>query len=199
MEVYGNARHEQSPVGTGLYLDGTSGTYVKLKGYDEKCLEHPSNCNITIGFFLKLMPKSGWQIFFGNKDANENLYEGVNVYFKDSFQVMVYGKDKYCSRVISPPVGVWFYLGLVWEQVGKLAVYVDSWYSQSFPPYHCGRSPNGLKTRGDYYLGRHTYPIAYYKDLNIWYSKKPISVFNGKLNPAFGESSYLSRMRLMVW
>ena len=190
IEVYGNARHEHSPVGTGLYLDGTSGTYVKLKGYDENCLEHPSNCDITIGFFLKLMPKAGWQIFFGNKDANETLYEGVNIYFKDSFRVMVYGKNKYCSRVISPPLGVWFYLGLVWEQVGKLTVYVDSSSSQ-IPPYYCGNSPNVLKTRGDYYLGRDTYPIAYYKDLNIWYSKQLTSVFDGKLNPAFGESYHI--------
>ena len=101
---------------------------------------------------------------------------------------MVYGKDKYCSWAISPPLGVWFYLGLVWEQVGKLTVYVDSWYSQ-IPPYHCGNSPSGLKTRGEYYLGRHTYPIAYYKDLNIWYSKQLTSVFYEKLNSAFGESS----------
>lgn len=187
IEVYGNARHEQSPVGKGLYLDGTTGTYVKLKGYDRNCLEHPSNCDITIGFFLKLMPKSGWQIFFGNKDANETLYEGVNIYFKDGFRVMLYGKDKCCSRVISPPLGVWFYIGLVWEQVGKLTVYIDSSSSQ-IPPYYCRNSPNELKTRGDYYLGRDTYPIAYYKDLNIWYSKQPTSVFDGKLNLAFGES-----------
>lgn len=186
IEVYGNARHEQSPLGKGLYLDGTTGTYVKLKGYDENCLEHPSNCDIAIGFFLKLMPKSGWQIFFGNKDANETLYEGVNIYFKDGFRVMVYGKDKYCSRVISPPLGVWFYIGLVWERVGKLTVYVDSSSSQ-IPPYYCGKSPNGLKTSGDYYLGRDTYPVAYYKDLNIWYSKQLTSVFDRKLNPAFGE------------
>ena len=73
IEAYGNSRHEQSPVGKGLYLDGTTGTYVKLKGYDENCLAHPSNCDITIGFFLKLVPKSGWQIFFGNKDADETL------------------------------------------------------------------------------------------------------------------------------
>ena len=189
-EVYGNSRHEQSPVGKGLYLDGTTGTYVKLKSYDENCLAHPSNCDITIGFFLKLMPKSGWQIVFGNKDANETLYEGVNIYFKDSFRVMVYGKGKYCSRVISPPLGVWFYIGLVWEQVGKLTVYVDSSSSQT-PPYYCGDSPNGLMTRGDYYLGRDTYPIAYYKDLSIWYSKQLTSVFDGKLNPAFGESYHI--------
>ena len=198
MEAYGNARHEQSPVVKGLYLDGTTGTYVKLKRYDKNCLEHPSDCNITIGFFLKLMPKSGRQIFFGNKDDNEALYEGVNIYFEDNFRVMVYGKDKYCSRVdISPPLGVWFYLGLVWEPVGTMTVYVDSWHSQSFPPYSCGNSSSGLKTRRGYYLGRGTFPIVYYKDLNIWYSKEPTRVFDGKLNPAFGES--LSCMRLMVW
>lgn len=197
MEVHGNARHEQSPVGTGLYLDGTTGTYVELKGHRNNCLEHPSDCNITIGFFLKLMPKSGLQIFFGNKDANETLYEGVNIYFKDSFRVMVYGKDRYCSRIISPPLGVWFYLGLVWEKVGKLAVYVDSWYSQSYLPHHCGNSPNGLKRRRDYFLGRDTFPIAYYKDLNIWYSKQLTSVLD-QLNPAFGESSHLSHLFLMV-
>ncbi len=183
----GNARHEQSPVGKGLYLDGSAGTYIKLQGHDKSCLGHPSDCDITMGLFLKLMPKSGLQIFFGNKDTDDTLYEGVNIYLKGSFRVMVYGKDKYCSRVISPPLGVWFYLGLVWEKVGNLAVYVDSWYSNSIPYLHCGNSPNGLKTRENYFLGRKTFPIAYYKDLNIWYSKQLTSVLDEKRNPAFGK------------
>ena len=187
MEAYGNARYEQSPVGKGLYLDGTHGTYIRLQGHNTSCLVHPSVCDITIGLFLKLMPKSGLQIYFGNKDVDDTLYEGVNIYLKGSFRVMVYGKDKYCSRVISPPLGVWFYLGLVWETVGNLAVYVDSWISNSIPSLHCGNSPKGLKRRENYYLGRNTFPIAYYKDLNVWYSKQLTSVLDGKLNRAFGK------------
>lgn len=96
IEVYGNVRYEQLLLGKGFYFDGIIGIYVKLKGYDENCLEYLLNCDIVIGFFLKLMLKLGWQIFFGNKDVNEILYEGVNIYFKDGFWVMVYGKDKYC-------------------------------------------------------------------------------------------------------
>lgn len=191
MDKNGNAKNKPSPVGKGLYLDGSRNTYIKLKGHKKSCLQHPSTCDITIGFFLKLMPKSGLQIYFGNKDADETKYEGVNIYQNGSFRVMVYGEDKYCSRVISPPLGVWFYLGLVWEKVGMLTVYVDSWFSRSTPtPQHlyCGNSSNDLRTRGDYFLGRRTFPIAYYKDLNIWYSAQPESVLDEKLNQAKGKS-----------
>ena len=187
MDKHGKAVNKQSPVGQGLYLDGSSGTYIKLKGHEKSCLEHPSTCDITIGFFLKWRPSSLMEIYFGNKDADQALYEGVNIYRNGSFFVSVYGKDKFCSRTINAPKGVWFYLGLVWEKDGKLAVKVDTWYGESHYASHCGASPNGLKTRGDYFLGRNTFPIAYYDDLNIWYSKQPASVLEEKLEPAFGK------------
>lgn len=187
MDAKGNADHKQSPVGKGLYLDGSDGTYVKLKGHDKSCLGHPSDCDITIGFFLKWRPKSSMEIYFGNKDADLALYEGVNIYRNGSLHVMVYGKDKYCSRVFHPPRGVWFYLGLVWEKVGKLALYYDSWYGESHYASYCGDSPGGLKTREDYFLGRNTFPIAYYKDLNIWYSKQPRDVFDDRWEAALGK------------
>ena len=190
MDAQGNAQYKYSPVGKGLYLDGTDGTYVKLKGHEKKCLEHPSDCDLTIGFFLKLWPKSGLQIYFGNKDADEEQYEGVNIYQDDDgkFRVEVYGKNKYCSRFLTPHLGVWFYLGLVWEKNGNLAVYLDKWYSQSSWEHgQCGNSPGGLKKRGDYYLGRDTYPIAYYKDLNIWYSKQSKDVLDNRWDAAFGK------------
>ena len=188
MDAKGNARNTWSPVGQGLYLDGTSGTYVKLKKHDKDCLEHPSNCDITIGFFLKFWPPTGLQIYFGNKDADEEKYEGINIYHDGHFRVEVYGKNKYCSRALSPPEGVWFYLGLVWEKNGNLAVYQDRWYSQSSWEHgHCGDSPGGLKTRGDYYLGRDTYPVAFYKDLNIWSSKQSRDVLDERWDAAFGK------------
>ncbi|XP_078352309.1 uncharacterized protein LOC144637005 [Oculina patagonica] len=184
MDVRGNVVNKQSPVGKGIYLDGSDGTFVKLKGHEKSCLGHPSDCDITIGFFLKWWPKSYMEIYFGNKDADLALYEGVNIYQNGSFRVAVYGKDKYCSRAINPPRGVWFFLGLVWERVGRLAVYYDSWYSPSYYASHCGDSPSGLKTREDYFLGRNTFPIAYYKDLNIWYSIQPSSVFDDRWDAA---------------
>lgn len=189
MDAEGNAQNTFTPMGSGLYLDGTDGTYVKLKGHEKKCLEHPSDCDLTIGFFLKLWPKSGLQIYFGNKDADAEQFEGVNIYQDDDgkFRVVVYGKNQYCSRVLTPRLGVWFYLGLIWEKNGNLAVYVDRWYSpSSWQHNQCANSPSGLKKRGDYYLGRDTYPIAYYKDLNIWYSKQSRGVLDERWDAAFG-------------
>ena len=187
MRKNGKSVTKPSPVGTGLYLDGSRNTFVKLKSYDENCLAHPSTCDFTIGFFFKFDPKPGMQIYFGNKDADQSLYEGVNIYQNGSFRVMVYGQDKYCSRVIHPPRGIWFYLGLVWDKAGVLTVYIDSWFSHSVPSRDCGESPDGLKTREEYYLGRDTFPIAYYEDLNIWYSKQPESVLDEKWEAAFGK------------
>ena len=188
MDTKGNAVNTWSPVGRGLYLDGTDGTYVKLKKHDKNCLEHPSDCDITIGFFLKFHPPSGLQIYFGNKDTDEERYEGINIYHDGHFRVEVYGKNKYCARVINPPQQVWFYLGLVWEKNGNLSVYVDKWYSQSSWQHNqCGYSPGGLKKRKDYYLGRDTYPVAFYKDLNIWSSKQSKDVLDRKWNAAFGK------------
>ena len=188
MNVRGNKENKWSPVGRGLYLDGSDGTFVELKGHDKHCLKHPSTCNITIGFFLKWRPKSGMQIYFGNKDADLDLYQGVNIYQNGTFHMMVYGEDKYCHRTFNPPKGVWFYLGLVWERTGKLALFIDTWYSPSHYSSHCGDSPNGLKIRGGYYLGRDTYPIAYYKDLNIWYSTQLRSVFDEEWERAKGKA-----------
>ena len=190
IDAKGNAKNTWSPVGKGLYLDGTDGTYVKLKGQKEKCLKHPSDCDITIGFFLKFWPPSGLQIYFGNKDDDEDRYEGINIYHDGHFRVEVYGKKRYCSRVLFPPQKVWFYLGLVWEKNGNLAVYQDKWYSQSSLEHNCGTSPSGLKTRGGYYLGRDTHPVAFYKDLNIWYSKEPKSVLDDRWDAAFGKCNH---------
>ena len=188
MDTKGNVVNTWSPVGRGLYLDGTDGTYVKLKKHDKNCLEHPSDCDITIGFFLKFHPPSGLQIYFGNKDTDEERYEGINIYHDGHFRVEVYGENKYCARVINPPQQVWFYLGLIWEKNGNLAVYVDKWYSQSsWQHKQCGYSPGGLKKRKDYYLGRDTYPVAFYKDLNIWSSKQSKDVLDRKWNAAFGK------------
>ena len=187
MDAEGNAAHTSSPVGIGLYLDGTDGTYVKLKKHDKQCLQHPSNCDMTIGFFLKFSPPSGLQIYFGNKDADGELYEGINIYHNGVFRVEVYGENRYCSRVMYPPEGAWFYLGLVWEKNGNLAVYQDKRYSPSSLEHHCGKSPSGLKTRGEYYLGRDTFPVAFYKDLNIWYSKQSKTVLDEKWDAAFGK------------
>ena len=188
MDAKGNAARTSSPVGEGLYLDGTDGTYVKLKKHNKNCLKHPADCDMTIGFFLKFSPPSGLQIYFGNKDADGELYEGINIYHDGAFRVEVYGKNRYCSRVMSPPKGVWFYLGLFWEKNGNLAVYQDTSYSPSSPlKNHCGKSPSGLKTRGDYYLGRNTFPVAFYKDLNIWYSKQSKSVLDERWNVALSK------------
>ena len=128
------------------------------------------------------------QIFFGNKDNDDDLYKGVNIFYNGSrIHVFVYGNDKYCTKTIYAPLGVWFYLGLIWEQSGTLAVYVDGWLGYANLDTNCGSSPGGLKTRDDYYLGRDTFPIAYYKDLNIWYSKQEKSVLDGKWEEAFGK------------
>ena len=187
MDAKGNAKNTWSPVGKGLYLDGTHDTYVKLKKHDKSCLEHPSDCDITIGLFLKIWPSSGLEIYFGNKDADDELYEGINIYYDNGkLHVEVYGKNKYCARVIFPPERVWFYLGLVWEKNGNLAVYQDRWYSQSsWEHKQCGKSPSGLKKRGDYYLGRNTFPVAFYKDLNIWSSKQSRNVLDERWDSAF--------------
>ena len=188
MDAKGKVTNTWSPVGQGLYLDGTDDTYVKLKKHDKKCLEHPSDCDITIGFFLKFHPPSGLQIYFGNMDDDGDRYEGINIYHDGQFRVEVYGKDKYCARFISPPQKVWFYLGLVWEKNGNLAVYVDKSYSQSSWDHNqCGKSPSGLKKHGDYYLGRYTYPVAFYKDLNIWSSKQSKTVLDQLWDAAFGK------------
>jgi len=72
MGAKGNASNTWSPVGKGLYLDGTDGTYVKLKEHEKKCLEHPSDCDLTIGFFLKFWPPSALQIYSGIKMPTEN-------------------------------------------------------------------------------------------------------------------------------
>ena len=187
MDDHGNAGHTQSPVGTGLYLNGSDNTYVKLKGHDKNCMKDPSTCDITIGFFLKFKLKPGTQIVFGNKDDDDTLYKGVNIFYKwDRIYVLVYGNDNFCKLSFHPPLGVWFYLGLVWEKIGKLAVFIDGNFRHPHPD-NCDFSPGGLKTRGDYYLGRHTFPIAYYKDLNIWYSKQAESVLDAKWEAAFSK------------
>ena len=190
MDDHGHVVHSWSPVGKGLHLDGSDGTYVKIKRHDKDCMENPSRCDITIGFFFKfrLASDPGMQIFFGNKDNDDDLYKGVNIFYKSGkIHVFVYGKYKYCTKAIYAPLGVWFYLGLIWEQSGTLAVYVDGWLGYANLGTNCGSSPGGLKTRDDYYLGRDTFPIAYYKDLNIWYSKQEKSVLDEKWEEAFGK------------
>ena len=193
MNKYGKAVNSPSPVGEGLYLNGSSDTYAELKGYNTSCMEHPSTCDISVGFFFKMRHQSGTQVFFGNKvDTNTTiLYEGVNIlYVGGRIHVLVYSQNKFCKRVFHPRLDVWFYFGLVWEKVGKLALKIDSWFSPSRSQY-CGDSPSGLFTSGKYFLGKGTFPIAYYGDLNIWHSKQSSSVLEEKWRAAFGEYSQI--------
>ena len=188
MMKFGNADYSDSPVGTGLHLDGSEDTYVKIKQHNKNCLKHPSGCNISIGFYFKVYPKSGSQLIFGNHEMPNNrtiIYEGVNIFY-DNYRIymLVYGQEKYCQVSFHPPLGVWFYLGLVWEKAGKLALKVDSWFTYT-DKRNCGNSPDGLRTNENYFLGKETFPIAYYKDLTIWYSKQSSSVLQGKWTVAF--------------
>ena len=190
MEKFGNAVSSDSPVGTGLYLDGSRGTYVQIKPHNENCLKRPSSCDISVGFYIKIYDKSGSQLIFGNHGMPNNrtiIYEGVNIFYdNDRIYMYVYGQEKYCQTSFHPPLGVWFYLGLVWEKAGKLALKVDSWFTYR-DKRNCGDSPDGLLTNGaDYFLGKETFPVAYYRDLTIWYSKQSSSVLQEKWAVAFG-------------
>ena len=191
MNIFGNVAKSMSPVGDGLYLNGSNETYVEIEEYKKNCLEHPSNCNITMGFFFKyrLAPNINRVIFFGNKDDDDELFEGVNIFYKGGrTHVFVYGKEKYCTFSFYPRYGVWWYVGVMWEKVGRLSVYIDGWLGPKNPAENCGKSPSGLKIRGNYYLGRRIFgPIAYFKDLNIWYSKQDRTVLDAKWHAAFSK------------
>ena len=184
-----------SPVGWGVYLDGSPDTYVKLKGYKKHCLGKPSQCNFTIGFFMKIVPQSGVQFYFGNK-VDRLLYEGVNIYQNHSgrLRVEVLGNTTYCKYVITPPQGVWFYLGIVWNRVGTLGLYYDPLSSFSVPYYHCGGRIDGLVRNGTYHLGRYTYPTAYYDNLEIWYSEQSRIVFDERWKAAFGKFATVRKL-----
>lgn len=67
IEKKGNVTSKPSPVGWGVYLDGSPDTYVKLKGYKKHCLGKPSQCNFTIGFFMKLFPNPECNFTLGIK------------------------------------------------------------------------------------------------------------------------------------
>lgn len=194
MKIFGNAGYSDSPVGTGLRLDGSEGTYVEIKQHNKNCLKHPSSCDLSVGFYIKIYHKSGSQLIFGNHGMPNNrtiIYEGLNIFY-DNYRIYmyVYGKEKYCQISFHPPLGVWFYLGLVWEKAGKLALKVDWWFTYR-DKRNCGESPDGLLTctKGDYFLGKETFPVAYYRDLTIWYSKQSLSVLQAKWAVAF--SKYL--------
>ena len=194
MEKFGNAVSSDSPVGTGLYLDGSEGTYVKIKQHNKKCLKHPSSCDISVGFYFKIYHKSGSQLIFGNHEMPNNrtiIYEGVNIFY-DNYRIhtYVYGQEKYCQVSFHPRLGVWFYLGLVWEKAGKLAFNVDFWFTYTHRK-NCGDSPDGLLTNGDYFLGKETFSDAYYRDLTIWYSKQSSSVLHEKWAVVFRKYMYL--------
>ncbi|XP_068684430.1 uncharacterized protein [Montipora foliosa] len=187
INVHGNVINTTSPVGQGLYLDGSSNTYVEIKGYNSSCMDDASKCDLTIGFFFKYTSHSqnSKETYFGNKDNNEDLYRGINIHFNESgphheYNMSVYGKDRYCECRIYPFYGVWQYIGLIWEKPGNLTVYHDGWITHAYQnPKRCTccQSPNGLKT-GRYYLGKDTFPNAYYKDLVIWYSKQERTVLD---------------------
>ena len=194
MTIFGNAGYSDSPVGTGLHLDGSEDTYVKIKQHNKSCLKHPSSCDISVGFYFKMYHKSGSQLIFGNHEMPNNrtiIYEGVNIFY-DNYRIYtyVYGQEKYCQVSFHSRLGVWFYLGLVWEKAGKLAVNVDFWFSYT-DRKNCGDSPNGLLTNGDYFLGKETFPDAYYRDLTIWYSKQSSSVLHEKWAVVFRKCMYL--------
>lgn len=197
MKTFGNAVNSMSPVGDGLYLDGSSGTYVKIEGHDKNCMQHPSRCNIIMGLFFKyrFAPNTNRVIFFGNKDDDDTLYEGVNIFYKGGrTHVFVYGEDKYCTFSFYPHYGVWGYLGIMWENVGRLSMYINGWLGRS---KDCGNSPSALKTRGNYYLGRDTFPIAYFKDLKIWYSKQDKTVLDAQWHAAFGK--WIDNFHIKLW
>ena len=142
---------------------------------------------------MKIVPQSGVQFYFGNK-VDRLLYEGVNIYQNGTLCVEVLGNTTYCKYVITPPKGVWFYLGIVWNRVGTLGLYYDPLSSFSDLYYHCGGRIDGLVRNGTYHLGRYTYPTAYYDNLEIWYSEQSRSVFDERWKAAFGKFATVRKL-----
>lgn len=119
------------------------------------------------------------------------------VYQNGSLRVEVLGKTTYCTRVIKPPQGVWFYLGIVWNKVGTLGVYYDSWFGHSVHS-RCGSNFKELVKKDAYHLGRYTYPTAYYDNLEIWYSAQSRSVFDARWKEAFGKFAIVRQLIIHI-
>ena len=193
--THGNVVKTISPVGDGIYLDGSNGSFVEIKNYRKACMENPSTCDITMGFFFKHRTPNKRVTYFGNKGNNDDLYLGINMHCKKEEHykcyISVYGKARYCHCRIYLLYGVWQYIGLIWEKAGSLTLYHDWRIVEAYKSNSCTCNKTGQLETGEYYLGKDTFPNAYFKDLDIWYSKQDREVLHNRWEASFGKYFYL--------
>ena len=178
-------------MGDGIYLNDSSESFVKIKNYNERCMGDPSICDITMGFFFKHTTRKNRVTYFGNKGNNDDLYRGINMHCKQEEHykcyISVYGQKKYCHCRFYLFYGVWQYIGLIWEKAGRLTLYHDSGILEAHTSNRCTCNKTGELETGKYYLGKDTFPSAYFKDLDIWYSKQVKDVLDDKWFASFGK------------
>ena len=195
IETHGKVEKTMSPVGHGIYLDDSRESFVEIKNYDEGCMGNPSTCDITMGFFFKHTTRKNRVTYFGNKGNNDDLYRGINMHCKQEEHykcyISVYGQTKYCHCRFFLFYGVWQYIGLIWEKAGRLTLYHDSGIVEAHKSNRCTCNKTGELKTGKYYLGKDTFPSAYFKDLDIWYSKQVKEVLDDKWFASFGKYFYL--------
>ncbi|KAK2561069.1 Receptor-type tyrosine-protein phosphatase S [Acropora cervicornis] len=169
--THGNVEKTISPVGDGIYLDDSSESFVEIKNYNERCMGNPSTCDITMGFFFKHTTHKNRVTYFGNKGNNDDLYRGINMHCKQEEHykcyISVYGEARYCHCRIYLLYGVWQYIGLIWEKAGSLTLYHESSIVEAYKSNRCTCNKTGQLKTGKYYLGKDTFPNAYFKDLDI--------------------------------
>ena len=183
-------------MGDGIYLDDSNGSSVEIKKYDKECMEDPSTCDITMGFFFKHKTLHNNRVtYFGNKDNNDDLCRGINMHCKQEEHykcyISVYGKKRYCHCRFYLFYGVWQYVGLIWEKAGNLTLYHDRGIVEAYKSDKCTCNKTSQLKTGKYYLGKDTFPKAYFKDLDIWYSKQVKKVLDDKWDASFGKYFYL--------
>ncbi|XP_074632381.1 uncharacterized protein LOC141890705 isoform X2 [Acropora palmata] len=192
--THGNVEKTISPVGDGIYLHGPNESFVEIKNYRKECMENPSTCDITMGFFFKHRTHNKRVTYFGNKGNNDDLYRGINMHCKKEEHykcyISVYGRTRYCHCRIYPFYGVWQYVGLIWEKAGSLTLYHDRSIVEAYKSNRCTCNKTGQLETGEYYLGKDTFPNAYFKDLDIWYSKQDKEVLYNRWAASFDNGGY---------